>query len=102
MKLLVLMPDVDECVVAECAYNTDRKCRAQAITVGDGAHAACDTYLPKASPHSASRQRAGVGACKVGTCRYNEDFNCRARGIRVGYHQGHADCVTCIPRSESG
>jgi hypothetical protein len=99
VKLLVLMPDVRECVVSDCAYNSDRSCHARAITVGDGAHAACDTYHPAAEERSSSKRRAGVGACKLSSCEHNEDLECRARSVRVAYHQGHADCVTYLPRA---
>ncbi len=97
-KLTVIMPDVSECVMVECAYNTDRACHARAITVGDGAHAACDTFFAS-EDHAADRVRvAGVGACKVTTCRHNTDFECTSASIRVGRHEQHADCLTFSAR----
>lgn len=98
MKLFVLMPDVRECVVADCAYNNELRCHARALTIGDGAHAACDTYHPDPALRCNARAQAGVGACKVVGCEWNEDLACRARSVRVAYHQGHADCVTYSPR----
>lgn len=97
MKLFVLMPDVRECVVSSCAYNSERACHARAITVGDGNHAACDTYHPATEDRCRSKRRAGVGACKVATCEHNQDLECRASSVRISYHAGHADCMTYRP-----
>lgn len=102
MKLLVLMPEVRECVVSDCAFNATLRCHARAITVGDGAHPACDTYHPAPEQHVSSRMRAGFGACKVDSCEHNEGLVCRARSVRVAYHQGHADCMTYLPRMRLG
>jgi hypothetical protein len=98
MKLFVLMPDVRECVVTDCAFNQGRACHARAVTIGDGIHPACDTYHPNVEQRASARTRAGIGACKVDRCEWNEDLACRARSVRVAYHQGHADCVTFSPR----
>ncbi len=92
------MPVVGECSVAECAYNANKGCHARAITVGDGIHPGCDTFLA-ATPHSRETARhAGVGACKVSTCQHNEDYECTAQEIAVG-HAGHgASCLTFLQR----
>jgi len=93
MKLAIDMPVVEECLAGECAYNTDNRCRARAITVGDGIHPGCDTFL-NATPHSrASERHAGVGACKVSACQHNDDYECMAERIAVG-HAGQA--VACL------
>lgn len=94
MKITIEMPNVSACEATECAYHAQGGCRARAITVGDGDHPACDTFL-----HSLAHTRdlfrvAGVGACKVTTCRHNDDFECQAVAIQVGRHAGHADCQT--------
>ncbi|MEN3296582.1 MAG: hypothetical protein V7642_5835 [Burkholderiales bacterium] len=93
-QISVEMPLVEQCSVTECVYNTDSCCHARAITVGDGVHPGCDTYL--ASPaHSKAKQRtAGVGACKVSDCRYNDDYECMADGIAVGHATAEVTCLT--------
>ena len=94
MKKTLDMPIVDACEQADCAYNTRGNCHAQAITVGDGNHPACDTCLP-ASHHTRHVLRiAGVGACKVVSCSHNDDYACQANAIRMTKHGQHADCAT--------
>lgn len=93
MKLTVDMPVVTECAARECGYNTGGHCHAHAITVGDGIHPACDTFL-RSREHHAGRDPAGVGACKVEACQHNRNLECHAGAIRVGHHGNHADCLT--------
>jgi hypothetical protein len=91
-------PVVGECSVAECAYNANNGCHARAITVGDGIHPGCDTFLA-ATPHSRDTTRhAGVGACKVSPCQHNDDYECTAGQIAVGYAGPGASCLTYLPR----
>jgi hypothetical protein len=101
-RIAVDMPVVGECSVVECAYNANNGCHARAITVGDGIHAGCDTYLV-ATPHSRDQVRhAGVGACKVSACEHNDDYECTAQHIAVGHdgHAGHgATCLTYLQRA---
>lgn len=89
------MPKVSKCEVTECAYNDMNKCHALAITIGDGTHPMCDTFL-KASRHGGdSAATAQVGACKVDACQFNEDFECAASSVQVAHHKGScADCQT--------
>ena len=94
MKITIEMPNVSACDVTNCAYNAEGNCHARAITVGDGEHAACDTYLPSEGHTRQVLRIAGVGACKVTGCVHNADFECQAPAIRVGWHQEHADCAT--------
>jgi hypothetical protein len=94
MRHLIEMPDVAECAVRECAFNREGGCHARAITVGDGIHAACDTFIHSKSPAEPREEPAGVGACKVSGCRFNHGFACGATEIRVGYHGDHPDCLT--------
>jgi hypothetical protein len=97
-QLSIEMPVVAECSVTECAYNLDNCCHARAITVGDGVHPGCDTYLSMSnspSSHSKAKQRiAGVGACKVVSCQYNEDYECMAEDIKVGHASPDVNCLT--------
>ncbi|NUP05188.1 MAG: DUF1540 domain-containing protein [Polyangiaceae bacterium] len=90
----VHMPMVSECSVHHCVYNTSGNCHAHAITVGDGVHPACDTFLRSREHVPEAEPIAGVGACKVASCEHNRLYECNARAIRVGLHQGHADCLT--------
>ena len=94
MTINVEMPAVAGCTISDCAYNQDDQCHARAITVGDGVHPGCDTFL-QASSHTRERQRiAGVGACKVTGCAHNDDYECMAAEIEVGMAQGSVDCLT--------
>jgi hypothetical protein len=98
VKIPLEIPDVQTCEVTSCAYNVAQSCHARAITVGDGIHAACDTYFISDRHTSEGSPTAGVGACKVTACRYNSDLECSAERIRVGVHENHADCLTFTPR----
>jgi hypothetical protein len=95
-QISIEMPLVETCLAAECAYNTHNKCHAKAITVGDGVHPGCDTYLGlNGGAHSSAQERrAGVGACKVGGCEFNEDFECMAEQIAVGSSGNGIGCLT--------
>lgn len=93
MKLTVLVPAVNGCSVQRCGYNADGGCHARAITVGDGVHPKCDTYV-EVTEHTSARSKAGVGACKVSGCRHNRDLECEAPFIQVTSHGDHADCST--------
>lgn len=93
-QISIEMPVVAQCSVQECAYNTDNCCHARAITVGDGVHPGCDTFLT-AGPHAKDKKRtAGVGACKVSACRYNEDYECMTEQITVGHVSDSVRCLT--------
>jgi hypothetical protein len=93
--LILELSTVDTCAATACAYNLERKCHARAITIGDGAHPACDTFCELDHHVSAARSSpAGVGACKVEVCRHNRDLECEAPSIRLEQHSSHADCAT--------
>jgi hypothetical protein len=98
MKVTVEMSDVRACDASSCAYNVEEHCHAQAITIGDGVHPACDTFFVSASHVRETGRDAGVGACKISGCRYNEDLECAADAIHVAMHDSHADCMTFAPR----
>jgi hypothetical protein len=93
MAVEVEMPAVAECGASECAYNVDGSCHARAITIGDGVHPGCDTFLA-APRHSRSLRTAGVGACKVVGCRHNDDFECQAQSISVDRRSDGVECTT--------
>ncbi|MGC2425192.1 MAG: DUF1540 domain-containing protein [Nitrospirota bacterium] len=91
------IPKVLACSVNECAFNSNKECRALAINVG-GHHPACDTFTNHG--HKAGgTENMGVGACKVDHCKFNKSLMCSAPGITVGHHEHHADCKTYIPAS---
>ena len=94
MRLTIEMPPIDACDASTCAYNVDRKCHARAITIGDGIHPACDTFVTTANHVPDRPDPAGVGACKVDVCRHNRDLECEAAAIKVAPHGQHADCAT--------
>ncbi len=98
MKITLDIPVVSECSVSECAYNVNKACHARAITIGDGVHPGCDTYLGSAGHTKSVQQSAGVGACKVIGCRYNGDYECNAESINVGYRESQIHCLTYQPR----
>lgn len=94
------MPKILKCDVVGCSYNTNKQCRALAITIGqpaascDLAHPACDTYVSSAKKGGLADMAAGVGACKEDCCEFNKQLECNAPGINVGLHSSHADCMT--------
>jgi hypothetical protein len=98
MRITVELPNVQACEAITCAYNVSHSCHARAITVGEGIHAACDTFFVADRHARDTSHAAGVGACKVTSCRYNSDLECGAETIRVGFHERHADCETYAPR----
>jgi hypothetical protein len=82
-KFVIEMPEVAACDVTRCAYNCEGQCHAKAITVGDGLHPGCDTYLSTLH-HTHEPKSAGVGACKVEACRHNRDVEHEGAGARCG------------------
>jgi hypothetical protein len=91
------MPKIQRCEVIECCYNTDNKCHALAITVGDKIPR-CDTFTTACSSKAGDVSLLGkVGACKVSQCRYNMNLECQAMGINVGRGGDPADCLTYEP-----
>lgn len=94
MNITIEMPSVTKCTVSECAYNANAACHAKAITIGDGIHPGCDTFLGGARSHTKNKSMAGVGACKVTGCSHNEDYECMADSISVEFEGGSVHCMT--------
>ncbi len=93
------LPVILDCDAVECAYNTERRCHAAAITVGDGMKAACDTYWRANQKGGNPDVQGEVGACRADGCRHNSRLECTApEGIRVGHRGGEVDCLTFSPR----
>lgn len=97
-KLTIEMPVITECMVSACAYNVSNNCHARAITVGDGVHPGCDTFLKGARHTRQAQQIAGIGACKIGGCKFNDDFECMADSVKVGMVKNEANCMTFTAR----
>ncbi|MCI2417977.1 DUF1540 domain-containing protein [Saccharopolyspora sp. K220] len=91
------MPMVNKCTAVECSYNRDQTCHALAITIGDPAHAQCDTFCRAPMSGGDPKAVGQVGACKMSDCRYNVDLECQAPGITVGREQDIVDCLTYQP-----
>jgi hypothetical protein len=98
MQICIEMPPVAKCVATECAYNVNKACHARAITVGDGTHPHCDTYIGSAGHIKTAQSNAGVGACKITQCVHNNDLECAADDINVGYQGTMVHCLTYHPR----
>jgi hypothetical protein len=98
IQIAIEMPPVGQCSVTECAYNAANCCHARAITIGDGVHAGCDTFLGNEQHAKATQRTAGVGACKVSACRHNDDYECVADKITVGHGSSGVCCLTFEPR----
>lgn len=85
MKMTLEMPMVSTCEVDQCVYNSQKKCHAKAVTIGDIRRPGCDTFFNSEGHCQGSETTAGVGACKVSNCQFNDDFECSAPSISVGY-----------------
>lgn len=97
-KVCIEMPIVSKCMVSECCYNGSSKCHARAITIGDGIHPGCDTFMEGSARTRQSGQAAGIGACKTSSCKHNEDLECMAESIHVGIVKNEANCMTFAMR----
>jgi hypothetical protein len=93
-QVSIEMPLVAQCAVLECAYNTNSCCHARAITVGDGVHPGCDTFLSSPDHSKAQQRTAGVGACKVSACKFNDDYECVTEQITIGHASSSVCCLT--------
>ena len=85
MKITLEMTQVSKCDVDQCVYNSENKCNAKAVTIGDIRRPGCDTFFSSEGHCQGSASIAGVGACKVSNCQFNDDFECSAPAISVGY-----------------
>jgi hypothetical protein len=101
MSVTVTLSDVSACDATNCTYNTNRRCHAPAITIGDDALPVCVTFLPD-EQHFTPRPLAGVGACKISACVYNRDRSCHAGAIDVTLKESSPICITFTPRARAG
>ena len=89
------MPQVMQCSVSGCAYNSDEGCHAMAVTIGEPAgEPTCDTFFAAIRHGGVMDTTAGVGACKSYDCRHNKNYECAAPNIRVGMRHDQPDCLT--------
>lgn len=93
MSVTITLPEVSACEATACAYNTEHRCHAPAITIGDALIPACDTFLP-ARHHVEPEPVAGVGACKVTACTHNHERTCHAGSIDIKVEDHGPDCAT--------
>lgn len=96
-QMTIEMPLVAACSATRCAYNVNTACHARAITIGDGVHPGCDTFLAGSGHTKESKRMAGIGACKVSSCKFNEDLECVTDSIRVGLISDKVNCMTFMP-----
>jgi len=95
---MMSMSKISMCEMTTCSYNMDQKCHTMAITVGNGACAACDTFTSMPMKGGAADMVGGVGACRRDACRHNSNLECVAGMVAIGMHSGHADCKTFAAR----
>lgn len=91
----MMVPRIIKCVFESCSYNSDSRCRASAITVGDEDHPRCDTFF-QSNAKGGESLMGRVGACKVTVCMFNKLLECDAREINIGLHGPHPDCLTFV------
>jgi hypothetical protein len=90
----VEMSKVIKCDAGDCAYNTDNRCHATAITIGNADNPRCDTFCQAPTKGGNTSRTAGVGACKISYCIYNLNLGCGAPQISVGCKKHEPDCLT--------
>ncbi|HEY3356042.1 MAG TPA: DUF1540 domain-containing protein [Polyangia bacterium] len=94
--MAIQLSKIAMCEAKQCAYNRQGECHAAAVTIGDGMHPMCDTFM--AGKQGGVPETGAVGACKVADCRFNQSLECGAGKIELGLHDGHADCRTFTHR----
>lgn len=87
------LPDVHQCSVEGCSYNSDTTCHAGAITIG-GHSAECGTFIDIGAEGGLAKSVAKVGACHRTECKHNDHLECSAGSITVGPGADAADCLT--------
>src|ERR1035437_4990936 len=85
---------IKNCMLEGCSYNENKRCHAVAITIGDGDHPRCDTFITSKTKGGFAQTMGKVGACKVEKCYYNASLECTSENIKVGFHDQHPDCLT--------
>ena len=97
-----------DCNVVTCAYNSNKKCKRENITVGGQeaikpSETACESFYPKGTNTMNSLDQEGPKnalniACKAVTCVYNKNKKCTADHINIaGVHAvatGETECGT--------
>ena len=97
-----------ECMVVNCAYNNNKMCKRENITVGGheahkASETACKSFSPKGtntlnSVSNSTAEKATNVACDAVTCKYNQGKKCTADQIAIaGVHavtNGETECGT--------
>jgi ferredoxin len=101
MSVTVTLSAVSTCEASSCTYNTNRRCRAPAITIGSTIGGkvhlpVCVTSLPD-DEHFIPFPLAGVGACRVLACAHNCERNCHAGAIEVALIGEEPTCAMFKP-----
>ncbi len=95
IKSCMDMSRINECKVALCSYNEEKRCRAIAITVGNSSKALCDTFVNTVKKGGVKGLIGGVGACKSQNCKFNRELECCSdNGIEISTVGGHPHCTT--------
>lgn len=97
-----------DCTVVNCAYNTNKMCKRENITVGGHeaskpSETVCKSFYPKGTNtvnnvSSFQPEKETNVACDAITCRYNYNKKCAADQIAIaGIHamtNGETECGT--------
>ena len=97
-----------DCLVVNCAYNANKMCKRENITVGGHeaskpSETACKSFLQKGTNTMNSISTGGPEretniACDAVTCRYNHEKKCTADAIVVAgmnaVTNGETECGT--------
>lgn len=92
------LPQVAECSIDGCSYNSHHNCHAGAVTISGGAGtASCATFIPLSVKGGLDRVVAEVGACHRAECTHNSALECHASTVRIGAgpdNVSHPGCLT--------
>lgn len=100
-----------DCTVENCAYNANKSCRREDITVGGyeahkSTETACESFAPRGTNTlvnacGGAKKETKV-ACNAVNCKYNEGKICHAEHIGIaGTHavtNGETECATFAER----
>ncbi|GAA2518147.1 DUF1540 domain-containing protein [Rarobacter incanus] len=97
MSTVADLPQIAECSVDGCSYNTEHACHAGAITIGGASSASCATFIPLSVKGGLDKVVAEVGACHRSDCSHNSHLECGAASVRIGAgpdNVSHPGCLT--------
>lgn len=88
---------VKTCEVVCCSFNNHNSCHALAVTIGDGIHPKCDTFVQEGSD-GGRETSTRVGACKVASCFHNKKLICQTGFIDIVFKDMHSYCKKFQPK----